>query len=85
MRSLSIFVRLTASLKSLRISFAKFSNAAAKSDNLKIKTMKVLNVAEKNDAAKNIAGLLSRGTSHRVRKQIKLLMYQHIIFLYTIQ
>lgn len=27
--------------------------------------MKVLNVAEKNDAAKNIAGLLSRGTSQR--------------------
>lgn len=28
--------------------------------------MKVLNVAEKNDAAKNIAGHLSRGTSNRV-------------------
>lgn len=28
--------------------------------------MKYLNVAEKNDAAKNIAGMLSRGTSTRV-------------------
>ena len=28
--------------------------------------MKYLNVAEKNDAAKNIAGLLSRGASSRV-------------------
>jgi len=30
--------------------------------------MKVLNVAEKNDAAKRIAGLLSRGTARTVRK-----------------
>jgi len=29
-------------------------------------TMKVLNVAEKHDAAKNIAGYLSRGTSRKV-------------------
>ncbi|KAL1377475.1 hypothetical protein pipiens_016233, partial [Culex pipiens pipiens] len=29
--------------------------------------MKYLNVAEKNDAAKNIAALLSRGASQRVR------------------
>lgn len=28
--------------------------------------MKFLNVAEKNDAAKNIAGFLSRGTARRV-------------------
>ena len=32
------------------------------------KVMKVLNVAEKNDAAKNIAGYLSRGSSQRVTK-----------------
>lgn len=32
------------------------------------KIMKVLHVAEKNDAAKNIAGLLARGNSRRVRK-----------------
>jgi len=30
------------------------------------RTMKVLNVAEKHDAAKNIAGYLSRGTSRKV-------------------
>lgn len=30
--------------------------------------MKYLNVAEKNDAAKNIAGFLSRGNSNRVIK-----------------
>lgn len=30
------------------------------------KTMKYLNVAEKNDAAKNIASILSRGASNRV-------------------
>lgn len=29
-------------------------------------TMKYLNVAEKNDAAKNIAAILSRGASHWV-------------------
>lgn len=32
------------------------------------KVMKVLNVAEKNDAAKNIAAYLSRGSSQRVTK-----------------
>lgn len=31
------------------------------------KTMKYLNVAEKNDAAKTIANFLSNGTSQRVR------------------
>lgn len=30
------------------------------------KVMKYLNVAEKNDAAKNIAAILSRGNSNRV-------------------
>lgn len=34
----------------------------------KTETMKYLNVAEKNDAAKNIALHLSRGTSRRVRR-----------------
>jgi hypothetical protein len=33
----------------------------------KMVRIKVLNVAEKNDAAKNIADLLSRGRSQRVR------------------
>ncbi|CAL7941209.1 unnamed protein product [Xylocopa violacea] len=37
--------------------FVNFSNL--------VKVMKVLNVAEKNDAAKNIAGYLSRGTCRR--------------------
>lgn len=32
--------------------------------------MKYLNVAEKNDAAKNIAAQLSNGNSHRVRIRI---------------
>lgn len=32
--------------------------------------MKVLNVAEKHDAAKNIAGYLSRGTSRKVRNRV---------------
>lgn len=36
-------------------------------------TMKYLNVAEKNDAAKNIALHLSRGTSRRVNKLVQLL------------
>ncbi|OXU30865.1 hypothetical protein TSAR_001335, partial [Trichomalopsis sarcophagae] len=43
----------------------KFSNTAAKLNCQKQPIMKVLNVAEKNDAAKNIAGYLSRGTSRR--------------------
>jgi len=33
-------------------------------------TMKVLNVAEKHDAAKNIAGYLSRGSSRKVNNYI---------------
>lgn len=33
-----------------------------------ITKMKYLNVAEKNDAAKNIANQLSNGTSQRVKK-----------------
>nr|XP_003702899.2 PREDICTED: DNA topoisomerase 3-alpha isoform X3 [Megachile rotundata] len=37
--------------------FARFNSS--------VEVMKVLNVAEKNDAAKNIAGYLSRGTSKR--------------------
>lgn len=32
--------------------------------------MKVLNVAEKHDAAKNIAGYLSRGTSRKVSSYV---------------
>lgn len=67
MRNLSILVRVSISLKNLRINFAKFSNVVSVPEIHKIRTMKVLNVAEKNDAAKNIAGYLSRGTSRRVR------------------
>lgn len=37
-------------------------------NNNKDKVMKVLNVAEKNDAAKRIAALLSNGQSQMVRK-----------------
>lgn len=33
--------------------------------------MKYLNVAEKNDAAKNIAAILSRGASNRVKIHCK--------------
>lgn len=40
-----------------------------------IDTMKYLNVAEKNDAAKNIALHLSRGTSRRVIKLTIVLNY----------
>ncbi|KAL7304941.1 hypothetical protein TKK_0002738 [Trichogramma kaykai] len=40
-----------------------FSNAPARFEKAEI--MKVLNVAEKNDAAKNIAGHISRGTARR--------------------
>lgn len=74
MPSFSIFDRLSVSLKNLRINFPRFSNVVAKSNDQKKKTMKVLNVAEKNDAAKNIAGYLSRGTSRRVRQQFKILI-----------
>lgn len=44
-----------------------------------INKMKYLNVAEKNDAAKNIAGFLSRGTSRRVSLYINLCTYSPII------
>jgi len=33
--------------------------------------MKILNVAEKPDAAKNIAGYLSRGTSRKINKHLR--------------
>ncbi len=46
-----------------------FSRKLAVADNY---TMKILNVAEKNDAAKNIAGFLSGGNSHRVREKFSL-------------
>ena len=36
--------------------------------------IKVLNVAEKNDAAKNIANLASNGSSTRVRQELFALM-----------
>jgi len=37
--------------------------------------MKFLNVAEKNDAAKTIAGLLSNGAARRVRNLVGILGY----------
>lgn len=43
--------------------------------NTKAPIMKFLNVAEKNDAAKNIAGFLSRGTARRVIIIIILLIF----------
>lgn len=39
-------------------------------DTINNNKMKYLNVAEKNDAAKTIAGLLSKGTSQRVNRII---------------
>lgn len=39
----------------------------SKGNSLETTGMKWLNVAEKNDAAKSIAGILSRGRSTRVR------------------
>ena len=41
-------------------------------DTLQPVVMKYLNVAEKNDAAKNIAAILSRGNSNRVSPKIYL-------------
>lgn len=43
--------------------------------------MKYLNVAEKNDAAKNIAGLLSNGTSTRVQNFSEFLFDFSLYFL----
>ncbi|XP_076233663.1 topoisomerase 3-alpha isoform X2 [Calliopsis andreniformis] len=57
---------LTQSFNAAKFSLYKSVQCAFfMSCNSSIKVMKVLNVAEKNDAAKNIAGYLSRGTSRR--------------------
>lgn len=42
--------------------------------------MRYLNVAEKNDAAKNIAAILSRGASTRVSDGIKLIYRANVNF-----
>lgn len=44
------------------------------------KQMKFLNVAEKNDAAKTISSLLSRGSAQRVRNCYSLCI-QYIVFI----
>ena len=46
----------------------------------KMSRVHVLNVAEKNDAAKNIAQLLSRGRSQRVSISPKNLIYDHDLY-----
>ena len=50
------------------------------SQDKKMPPIKVLNVAEKNDAAKNIAELLSRGRSQRVIFFFAEIIYSEIIF-----
>ena len=69
MKSLSVCLNISIHVrKKLLVNVVRnFSNATVrlKSQREEV-TMKVLNVAEKNDAAKNIAGHLSRGTSNRV-------------------
>lgn len=60
---------LLLNVKTLKINTFKFSvnicdNKCHESSGI----MKVLNVAEKNDAAKNIAILLSRGNSNKVNR-----------------
>lgn len=60
------------SLKYLRLFYSQTSRHYCTSNH--IIEMKILNVAEKNDAAKNIAGYLSRGTARRV----------NILYFYTI-
>lgn len=50
----------------IRVSRLKSDTAVEGTGNIGAQDMKVLNVAEKNDAAKGIAGYLSRGSSRRV-------------------
>lgn len=53
------------------------------SNNFKPDIMKYLNVAEKNDAAKNIAAILSRGASTRVNTldiNVDFMEYEQLIY-----
>lgn len=74
MQFYSIFKRLNTFVRqNVKINNCKFSIDALqhininKCHNKSSEIMKVLNVAEKNDAAKNIAAHLARGTSRRVK------------------
>lgn len=49
----------------LLFNVTRYNSAAPNSQPIEASIMRVLNVAEKNDAAKNISGLLSRGTAQR--------------------
>lgn len=68
MRYITHYVTFISAFKNIKISTIKLTNNTIsivrnKSTN---HIMKVLNVAEKNDAAKNIAGYLSRGNCKKV-------------------
>lgn len=56
----------------LKVALKYFSPLRFVSKSTPIGAMKYLNVAEKNDAAKNIAAILSRGASTRVCAQYHL-------------
>lgn len=69
--------------KNVHIKQLKYSvNFNDKNNFPKLETMKVLNVAEKNDAAKNIAGLLGRGNCQRVRA-ISIFVYTYYSIILT--
>ncbi|XP_076293388.1 topoisomerase 3-alpha isoform X2 [Lasioglossum baleicum] len=63
-RTLNMLIFYTKSLDVLTLNLSKQYLSLARYSKSK-EVMKVLNVAEKNDAAKNIAGYLSRGNSRR--------------------
>lgn len=68
--------KLTIINKKIKSQLCSFSFQLNYSKSLNSKTvMRILNVAEKNDAAKNIAGLLSGGNSQRVSIKKKLAIY----------
>lgn len=64
------FLNGIASINVITRSIAKLTEA---------NVMKYLNVAEKNDAAKNIAAILSRGNSNRVQFTLSVYYYFNYI------
>ncbi len=68
----NFYVKLSRCIKNSRHTICsqttKLSKPFETSDNNPKMPIKILNVAEKNDAAKNIADLLSRGSSRRVNQ-----------------
>lgn len=67
LKHVNFFVRQPVNVRNCKFSVSTINQNINRCDKKSNEIMKVLNVAEKNDAAKNIAAHLARGTSKRVK------------------